>query len=603
MKNYIFILVSLYTSLLLGACNDSTLVIEQKGVIPVDETYANADDQTATQLITEVYVTAKNLVTGDWGIHYIATTTVKVADFWPGGSDANDGGDYQQMAKMIDNSENNAYKDMYQRFYNIIYKCNMIVDKLNDGSAERKRVIAEAKAWRAWAMMRLTQLWGSAPLVAHVLDGIDYSFTPGNTPPTESWAWIMQQFDEAAADLPSKSGLGGQRAIGGRWTAEACYAYKGQGYMWQNDYENAKIWLAKVIDSGKYALWTKTATLGAGSYGNNIHYYRADKSAPGMRWIDGSEGYEYLTLFRTEADFCDEYLLEIDTDGNETTITNTEPYWFWAYMGWRNDQIYTPANSTHDDGWGFINPTRAFGTAFCKHDRNSVRRRMCIATFYEVYHDFPYLDNSVRGIMEGKKLFSNQGYFRMKYFNFVDDADEGRFASGQGNGNRTNFPLLRYANILLYYAEAVCMSGTEGTAAVTGLQALNSVRSRAGLDNAPSLSMDDPVYGIKAERRFELALEDCDRYVDLIRWGDYPGFIQNTSDSGVGDYWGVSYAWLGGFKNPDAPRPADPWDLSNYDVTYDPMQGKGAWSDKLLWWPFPYAETSTNPNLEQNPGW
>ncbi|MDR2920445.1 MAG: RagB/SusD family nutrient uptake outer membrane protein [Tannerella sp.] len=603
MQKYIIKLMSLVAVIALVSCNDNDLEIPQKGVIPVDETYANADDKIAGQLIGEVYATAKYLITGDWGIHYIATTTVKVADFWPGGSDANDGGDYQQMAKMIDNAENNAYKDMYQCFYNIIYKCNMIVDKLNDGSTERKRVIAEAKAWRAWSMMRLTQLWGSAPLVDHVLDGINYSFTPGNTPPEESWSWIMQQFDEAAADLPSKGGLGGQRQIGGRWTADACYAYKGQGYMWQNDYEKAKIELAKVINSGKYALWTKTATMGASSYGNNIEQYKANKTNPGMQWLDGSESYEYLTLFRAEADFCDEYLLEIDTDGDANTISNTEPFWFWAYMGWRQDQMYAPGNSNQNDGWGFINPTRAFGTAFCKHDRNSVRRRMSIATFDEVYYDFPYLDSSVRGIMDGKKLFSNQGYFRMKYYNFVDDLDEGRYASGQTHGNRTNFPLLRYANILLYYAEAVCMSGSEGTANISGLEALNMVRTRAGITAAPALNMDNSDYGIKAERRFELCMEDCDRYVDLIRWGDYKNFIQDTSDNGVGDYWGAMYAWLGGLKNPNAPRPTDPWDLSNYDISYDQMQGKGAWTDKLLLWPFPYAETTANPNLTQNLGW
>jgi len=373
--------------------------------------------------------------------------------------------------------------------------------------------------------------------------------------------------------------------------------------MWQNDYENAKTELAKVINSNKYALWTKTATLGQSSYGKNTEYYKANKTNPGMVWIDGSENYEYLTLFRAEADFCDEYLLEIDTDGDGNTITNTEPFWFWAYMGWRNDQIYAPGNSTHDDGWGFINPTRTFGTAFCKHDRNSVRRRMSIATFDEVYHDFPYLDNSVRGIMGGKKLFSNQGYFRMKYYNFVDDVNEDRFASGQSHGNRTNFPLLRYSNLLLYYAEAVCMSGSEGTANISGLQALNMVRSRAGLDNAPSLDMNNSTYGIKAERRFELMLEDCDRYVDLIRWGDYKNFILDATENGVGDYWGTEFAWLSGFKNISAPRPTDPWDLSNYDVTYDPMQGKGKWDDRLMLWPFPYAEITTNPNLKQNPGW
>ncbi|OJV88014.1 MAG: hypothetical protein BGO34_13575 [Bacteroidia bacterium 44-10] len=604
MRKYIIMLLSLFVGIILVSCNDNELEIRQLGVIPVDETYANADDATANQLVAEIYVTAKNLVTGDWGIHYIASTTVKVADFWPGGSSSGDGSDYQKMAKMIDDSENSAYRDMYQRFYNIIYKSNLIVDKLNDGSPARKRVIAEAKAWRAWAMMRLTQLWGSAPLVDHVLDGINNSFTPGNTPSEESWIWIMQQFDEAASDLPSKSGLGGQKQIGGRWTAEACYAFKGQGYMWQNDYENAKIWLAKVINSNKYDLWTKTETMGPSSYGANTLLYKQNKSTP-EAWVDGNDSYEYLSLFRTEADFCDEYLLEIDTDGDNNTITNTEPFWFWAYTGWRSDQIFTPGNCTNTqaDGWGFINPTRTFGTAFCKHDGNSIRRRMSLATYYEVYNDFPYANNAARGVMSSGRLFSNQGYFRMKYYNHLDDLDEGRYASGQASGNRTNFPLMRYSNVLLLYAEAVCQSGSEGTANITGLQALNKVRNRAGLADAPSLDMNNPTYGIKAERRFELCMEDCDRYVDLIRWGDYKNFILDTTDNGVGDYWGTAFAWLVGFKNSNAPRPENAWDLSNYNVVYDEVLDKGSWNDKLMLWPFPYIEMMSNPNLVQNPGW
>ena len=144
------------------SCSQARLdEVEHLGVTEVDKTYAEADDMTAQQLIANVYVTAKYLMMGDWGVHYIATTSAKTAECWPGGSGPNDGTDYHRMSAMIDDSENNAYKEMYTRFYKIMYKCNMIVDKLNDGSDERKRVIAEAKAWRAWAMMRLTQLWGS----------------------------------------------------------------------------------------------------------------------------------------------------------------------------------------------------------------------------------------------------------------------------------------------------------------------------------------------------------------------------------------------------------------------------------------------------------
>ena len=53
-------------------------------------------------------------------------------------------------------------------------------------------------------------------------------------------------------------------------------------------------------------------------------------------------------------------------------------------MNWRNDEIYEAANTTHNDGWGFINPTRTFGLAMAKHDGNGPRRRATIATASEV---------------------------------------------------------------------------------------------------------------------------------------------------------------------------------------------------------------------------
>lgn len=601
MKRIIF-LYTLAAAFFFSGCSEDKLNFEQHGVIPLDETYANADDATADKLIAQVYAEVRSLMMGDWGVDFIATTTAKVADSWPGGSGPSDGGDYQQMARFNDNAETGAYKTLYQRFYRIIFKSNLIVEKLNGDTPERQRVIGEAKAWRAWSMMHLTQLWGSAPLVSHTLDGIEYSFTPGNTPPEESWRWIMQQFDEAAEVLPSKAGLGGQKDIGGRWSKEACYAYKGKGYMWQNNYENAKTELAKVISSGKYALWTKTATMGPSSYGTNILSYKSKQEDEGNTWIDGSEEYEYLTVFRAEADFCDEFLLELDIDGDATTIADTEPYWFRAYMNWRNDEIYEAANTTHNDGWGFIVPTRTFGLAFCKHDGNSIRRRATISTFDEVYYDFPYGDESIRGVMQGKQYFSSEGYLRMKYYDFLDDVVEDRYAAGNAFGNRTNFPLMRYSNVLLLYAEAVLQSGSEGSAGITGLQALNMVRERAGLDAAPALDMDNEIYGIKAERRFELYLEDCDRYVDLIRWGDYSKFITDQSDNGVGQYWGAYVAWLKGFIDPNK-RTTDPIDLSNYDVFYDKQVARGSWSDKFLLFPFPYEEITLNPNIVQNPGW
>ena len=405
----------------------------------------------------------------------------------------------------------------------------------------------------------------------HVLDGINYSFYPGNSNPADNWKWIMTQFDEAATVLPSKSGLGGQKAIGGRWTAEACFAYKGQGYMWQNDYANAKVELAKVINSGKYELWEKTATMGPSSYGTNMQLAKSQNE----NWSDGNEEYEYLTLYRAEADFCDEFLLELDIDGDATTITSTEPYWFRAYMNWRKDEVNLPGNTTTaSDGWGFVNPTRTFGYAFAKHDGNSVRRRAAIATYSEVYHDFPYLNKDVRGVMSSM-LFENEGYFRMKYYDYVDDVVPERFASGQTNGNRTNFPLMRYADVLLMYAEAKAYLN-EMDAAVWN-ETIKPIRQRAGLSGTDFPSSGDYTQIVRDERRVELALEGL-RYFDLIRWINY----KDSKSQGVIDLLnGAVY----GAKELNGGRQIDEFKFN---------------SSRDILWSLPLSETQLVPTLLPN---
>ena len=114
--------------------------------------------------------------------------------------------------------------------------------------------------------------------------------------------------------------------------------------------------------------------------------------------------------------------------------------------------------------------------------------------------------------------------------------------------------------------------------------------------------MNDEMYGIKAERRFELCLEDVDRFVDLVRWGDYQTFMTDRSSRGVGENWSYRNPWFHGFIDPDTVT-ADPTDLSNYDVTYDDVSDVGAWSEKNYLFPFPYSELTMNPNIIQNPGW
>jgi len=123
-----------------------------------------------------------------------------------------------------------------------------------------------------------------------------------------------------------------------------------------------------------------------------------------------------------------------------------------------------------------------------------------------------------------QKLQKNfTGYHQIK--GFINNTDQVVF-------NGVDFPSLRYAEVLLTYAEAKAELGslTQTDLDIT----VNVLRDRAGM---PHLSMDPPVdpkqeekypnvsssmkttiFEIRRERRIEFALEGY-RYDDLMRWG------------------------------------------------------------------------------------
>jgi len=95
-------------------------------------------------------------------------------------------------------------------------------------------------------------------------------------------------------------------------------------------------------------------------------------------------------------------------------------------------------------------------------------------------------------------------------------------------------------------------------------------------------------------------LEDCDRLVDLIRWGDYGSFIMDKSK--VGEHWGTHCPYFYGFKD-ETKVTDDPTDMGNYEIRYVEQSQRSSFSDKFLLLPFPYEEMNQNPSLVQNEGW
>jgi hypothetical protein len=81
----------------------------------------------------------------------------------------------------------------------------------------------------------------------------------------------------------------------------------------------------------------------------------------------------------------------------------------------------------------------------------------------------------------------------------------------------TDFIIIRYADVLLLYAEALNQNNKTGEAYTY----VNMVRDRSNMNPlTPGLSMTDFHNQLKHERLVELAGELV-RFEDLKRWGDY----------------------------------------------------------------------------------
>ena len=144
-----------------------------------------------------------------------------------------------------------------------------------------------------------------------------------------------------------------------------------------------------------------------------------------------------------------------------------------------------------------------------------------------------------------------------------------------------NIPLIRYAEVLLSYLEAVLESNDPIDQALLD-NTINRVRGRVGV-NMPPITVTDknalrPI--LRKERRVELALEGI-RLWDLKRWGI-------AKDVLTGHFWGAPFPSSTGNLNNTAnlPNPQKLWYV-----------GQMSFQAGQEMWPIPETEQSINPNL------
>lgn len=540
----IYLALSVATlGLMLGSCAKN-LDIPQKSVLSTEEYYKNADGDDAEALIASAYkmywggrdVTCVN------GIEKILFLNSLDDDHYTGGGSFADAtNQYQEAGNYNVTSADFGPKLVYKGIYSVIYHCNLIIEKIPEtNDAAINRVKAEAHALRAIAMFDAVRWWGTPPLADHLLSQEEYY--QKNTPTKTSIDWVLSELQLAAETLPAISGKGQQKAFGARLSKHAVLAYRGKVGLWYGQKFNDKEILKGAVEDLKQVV--------------NSNLYGLVK--------------DMFILERPAGDFCEEYVFEhnsAEDDGNPGNPQNDLRH---MWTGWNDGLIAPKAVYT---GWGWNAVSKEFGEFLAEHEGGVEKPRFksTIHTYEQVL-DMEYADGVTPGV-QSKGICHCAGYFTYRGIGFNDDFYQ---IAGFWKYSTTNACLLRYAEVLLLYAEAKFL--VDGDADGEGLKALNEVRVRAELEPVSALTYDI----IKDERRAELFYEQ-ERYFDLVRWGDAPTALKDKGKKLYKFY---------GYK-----EGTTEW---NVEVT----DGKGlGWQDKYNLLPFPFEQISANPELVQNPGW
>lgn len=157
--------------------------------------------------------------------------------------------------------------------------------------------------------------------------------------------------------------------------------------------------------------------------------------------------------------------------------------------------------------------------------------------------------------------------FGMKKYTIYDKGPAPAGMSDLKSGqSETNFIVIRYADVLLMYAEAL---NEVSDPSPEVYKALNDIRKRVNMPEITGThSQSELRQIIHHERRIELAGEAL-YYNDIRRWKTAENVLNETIRS---------------------------YDGSKIEVrTFDPSRD--------YFWPIPLTETDLNPNLEQNPGY
>ena len=592
----ILTLAATATMTLTTSCEDQ-LDIEQKGVIPSEKFYqTDADAEAALVAAYEGFmcnVVGRNHDGGGPGIY----TPYKIITNMCGDDVLYASGNYgdHEFSGMLNefryDAEAEVPKFMYTGLYLSVYTCNLVTDHFQNAADTpvKKRCVAEARVLRAFDYFLLANLWNNPPFIDHVLAGTDLPYNCNKDPENpmdhkQLIQWVAKECEEAAADLDERKGTDDKDGAV-KVTKGFAWALAGKAYLFAGEYDKAKTALKKVIDSGKYAL------------------------VPGDRYMDN---------FHIEGDGNEEKVFEINFEYNAGKGA-------WAGMiqrsswmesnawNWRAGNFVKSPQSVYSgiDGWGGLGVPQWFGDEFYANDGDSYRFKATLKHIDDAVYKMEYADPALNAMsveekMKSKEvgindpvqgLYDNSFWLAFKQIIRKADTDGNKYGD---NIRLNNYVVMRYAEVLLNYAEACLNTGDQSEAK----KYINMIQERAG---SKTISQTVDMDVLKREKSYELWLEGC-RWFDVMRWKDAKA-IERLKNVGSD----CPHVFDKLFRAPKADDRKVTWEHGTeansrfYTVSTSAAKDAGFEvgfkEGKHEFFPYPQTVMDKNPNLEQNPGW
>lgn len=437
-------------------------------------------------------------------------------------------------------STTGAFNSYWQHYYQAIAAANDVLDNIDKVSTLQEelkdRYKAEVRFIRAYAYQQLTGMFGDVPLITHIPSVQE--FNAPRTPKADIVQFIVKELDEVANVLP----LSYSSADKGRITKGAALALKARVLLYNEKWEDAAAAAKAVMDLNTYSI---------------------DK--------------DYLSIFNGTNKNSPEIIVAAQH------IKNTKPH---AWATW----ICGPTLG----GWSQVVPLQGLVDAYECTDGKTIAQ----SPLYDPSRPFENRDprlkltiavpgSSINGKIInvaqsgsidalGKNNASFSGYYYKKYVPADIDGD-------WSNNSYNDIILIRYAEVLLTYAEAKIEAGQIDQSVY---EAINKVRERPGINMPPVTAASASSVGelreiVRRERHVEFPVED-NRFFDIRRW-KIAETVMNGPAYGILNYF-------------DSTRGDYGKHVLVEQRSFNPSR------DYL--WPIPQNEISLNTNLgANNPGW